>query len=82
MGAVDLLVQHGVGVQFQGKETFRYCPIQIAAGVAAPSEVIARLLELRASLSGRGGLAMSSPLHQLVYRGDSPGHNDSERRRC
>ena len=70
--AVDLLVRHGAGVNFQGKHITKHCPIHFVASVGAPCEVLARLLELRAHVHGaRGGLAGQSPLHSIAFSGDS-----------
>ena len=68
VGAVDLLVQHSAGVNFQGKELARYLPIHFMAASGAPCQVLTRLLELRADVhGGRGGLSSASPLHNLAY---------------
>ena len=70
--AVDLLVRHGAGVNFQGKHITQQRPIHFVSAVGAPCEVVARLLELRADVhGGSGGLAGQSPLHSIAFSGDS-----------
>ena len=72
VGAVDLLVSHGAGVNSQGKQIAQYCPLHNAATFGAPYEVVERLLQLRADVNGgRGGLASQSPLHNVAFCGDS-----------
>eukprot|EP00438_Fugacium_kawagutii_P003791 Skav211104 [mRNA] locus=scaffold3323:12503:16167:- [translate_table: standard] len=51
-GAVDVLVQHGAGVNFAGANLFKYLPIHMLAGFGAPCEVFARIIELKADLHG------------------------------
>ena len=66
--AVDLLVAHGAGVNFRVKERLmQFFPIQVAAGLEAPYEVLAQLLDKGAAVNGgSGGLASASPLHMLA----------------
>eukprot|EP00438_Fugacium_kawagutii_P032705 Skav204479 [mRNA] locus=scaffold5533:170330:178429:- [translate_table: standard] len=72
VGAVDLLVQRGAGVNSCGSSILKYLPIHILAGFGAPCEVVARIIELQADVrGGRGGLASASPLHPLADPGDS-----------
>eukprot|EP00438_Fugacium_kawagutii_P003792 Skav211105 [mRNA] locus=scaffold3323:19083:36601:- [translate_table: standard] len=71
-GAVDLLVQHGAGVNFAGASFSKHLPIHSLAAHDAPCEVLARMIELRADVrGGRGGLGSASPLHSLANAGDS-----------
>eukprot|EP00438_Fugacium_kawagutii_P032704 Skav204478 [mRNA] locus=scaffold5533:162641:166985:- [translate_table: standard] len=71
VGAVDLLVQRGAGVNFCGSSILKYLPIHMLAGFGAPCEVVARIIELQADVrGGRGGLASASPLHPLADAGD------------
>ena len=72
VGAVDLLVQYGAGVNFAGVYFGKNLPIHLLATFGAPCEVVARIIELKAFvLGGRGGYASASPLHSLAYAGDS-----------
>ena len=72
VGAVNLLVHHGAGVNFAGANTLRYLPIHVQAGFGSPCEVIARIIELKADVrGGRGGIGSASPLHLLPIAGDS-----------
>eukprot|EP00438_Fugacium_kawagutii_P004344 Skav207881 [mRNA] locus=scaffold664:462592:464556:- [translate_table: standard] len=72
VGAVDLLVQHGAGVNFAGAYFGKNLPIHILASMGAPCEVIAHIIKLKANVhGGRRGLASGSPLHSLAYAGDS-----------
>ena len=71
--ATELLIQHGADVNRQGKSFSQFCPIHIATALGAPSEVISRLLELRADVQGgMGRIASASPLHTIALNGDSP----------
>eukprot|EP00438_Fugacium_kawagutii_P031249 Skav211080 [mRNA] locus=scaffold314:328760:329353:- [translate_table: standard] len=72
VGALDLLVQHGAGVNFAGAYFGKNLPIHILASMGAPCEVIAHIIRLKANVhGGRRGLASGSPLHSLAYAGDS-----------
>eukprot|EP00438_Fugacium_kawagutii_P020686 Skav232335 [mRNA] locus=scaffold1704:262857:266299:+ [translate_table: standard] len=71
VGALDLLVQHGAGVNFCGAYFAKNIPIHSLAAMGAPCEVVARIIELNADMSGCGGLASASPLHFLANAGDS-----------
>eukprot|EP00438_Fugacium_kawagutii_P006096 Skav213789 [mRNA] locus=scaffold1122:78140:80335:- [translate_table: standard] len=73
VGAVDLLVQHGAGVNSCRQYFGENLPIHILVGHGAPCEVVTRMIELRANIgAGRGGFASISPLHSLAYAiGDS-----------
>ena len=76
--AVELLVQYGAGVNFQGSDVSCMCPLLGAAAVAAPFEVHQKLLDLRADVSGgRGGIGDLSPLCALAFSGDSPANLES-----
>ena len=71
--AVELLIHHGAGVNFQGQARLKFCPLHSAAGVGAPVEVLAKFLELKADVNGgRGGAARASPLHFVAFWGDAP----------
>eukprot|EP00438_Fugacium_kawagutii_P021060 Skav234306 [mRNA] locus=scaffold1018:265644:284621:+ [translate_table: standard] len=70
VGAVDLLVQRGAGVNFCGASFTKHLPIHSLSTHAAPCEVLARMIELRADVhGGRGGFASASPLHCLAHAG-------------
>eukprot|EP00438_Fugacium_kawagutii_P032693 Skav204467 [mRNA] locus=scaffold5533:38160:41401:- [translate_table: standard] len=72
VGAVDLLVQHGAGVNFCGVYFAKILPIHNLGSLGAPCEVVARIIELKADVrGGRAGLSSASPLHTLAYAGDS-----------
>eukprot|EP00438_Fugacium_kawagutii_P018832 Skav221702 [mRNA] locus=scaffold1494:466045:466809:+ [translate_table: standard] len=72
VGAVDLLVQHGAGVNFYGKLLSKYLPINNVVNWGAPCKVVARMIELQANVcGGRGGLGSATALHSLAYAGDS-----------
>eukprot|EP00438_Fugacium_kawagutii_P003795 Skav211108 [mRNA] locus=scaffold3323:78052:82362:- [translate_table: standard] len=67
VGAVNLLVHHGAGVNFAGKIFTKHRPIHALGAMGAPCEVVARIIELRADVrGGRGGLGSVSPLHNLA----------------
>ena len=70
--ALELLVQHRADVNYQGQLVPQYCPIHIVSAFGATSEVLTRLLELRADVrGGRGGNASASPLHLVALSGGS-----------
>ena len=70
--AVDLLVRYRAQVNCQGDVLAQFCPIHLVCAVSAPREVLLRLLELRADVSGgQGGLATGSPLQNVAFSGDS-----------
>lgn len=72
VGALELLVRHGAGVNFQGKQLPQWCAVHNMAAYSVPTEVLARLLELKANVNGgRGGTATQSPLHSIAYAGSS-----------
>ena len=72
VAAVELLVQHNAEVSCQGKALWQYFPLHLVALFGAPSEVVVKLLELRADVGGgRGGMASESPLHCVAFSGDS-----------
>ena len=73
VGALDLMVHHGAGVNFAGADFAKYLPIHVMGGNGAPCEVVAHIIELKADVKGgRGGVASASPLHCLAYGpGDS-----------
>ena len=50
-GAVELLLESKAGINDTGKTLARHRPVQVVAGLNAPSEVLARLLELRADIT-------------------------------
>ena len=65
--AVDLLIRHRAGVNFQGKTLTQACPIHNVTSYGAPCEVVSRLIELQADVhGGRGGNAALSPLHTIA----------------
>eukprot|EP00438_Fugacium_kawagutii_P023289 Skav226226 [mRNA] locus=scaffold1218:235260:238867:- [translate_table: standard] len=70
VGAVDLLVQRGAGVNFCGASFTKHLPIHSLVGHGAPCEVVTRMIELQANVHG-GGQGLASPLHSLAYAGDS-----------
>ena len=55
VGAAELLVRHGAGVNLQGKSFSQFCPVHTAAALGVPSDVISRLLDLRADVQGGHG---------------------------
>eukprot|EP00438_Fugacium_kawagutii_P003408 Skav225512 [mRNA] locus=scaffold1721:401744:403008:- [translate_table: standard] len=72
VGAVDLLVQHGAGVNFAGAYFAKNLPIHVLASMGAPCKVIAHIIKLKANVhGGLGGCASASPLHSLACAGDS-----------
>eukprot|EP00438_Fugacium_kawagutii_P022739 Skav234321 [mRNA] locus=scaffold3847:74899:77434:- [translate_table: standard] len=72
VGALDLLVQRGAGVNDCGADLSRNLPIHLLAGLGAPCEVVARIIELKADVhGGRAGLGSASPLHSVADAGDS-----------
>ncbi|CAE7673306.1 Ank2 [Symbiodinium sp. CCMP2592] len=50
-GALQLLLENKAGINDTGKTLARWRPVQVAAGLNAPSEVLASLLELRADIT-------------------------------
>ena len=72
VAALELLVQQKADVNYQGELVPQYCPIHIVSAFGAPSEVLTRLLQLRADVrGGRGGNASASPLHLVALSGGS-----------
>ena len=72
-GAVELLIRHGSGVNEWGNLIFHMPPVEVALGLRAPCEVLAKLLELRADVTS------SSPFFSVAFAGGSNNSLNSAR---